>query len=275
MGVIGKPAIFALAVLVEAAISPSYAASVRPAELTVQLAISNFGAGVPDVDDLRQRGSTSVSVTGTNGGASGTVDANLRPAPIISSNISVSGAGQALAYGFLMYYFKLEGQAGVEIPVTISASSSLAPNVGEADQNFSLLYLGIPFATAEYLGHACRGNGCGTPGYWSAQDSFSVNRTLMLMSNVEYNLQMTLQLGITILANQPDTFSTSGYIDPIITIDPFFANDFSLVLSEGAGNQLANVPVPAALPLFATALIGGGVMAWRKKRKQKAEALAA
>lgn len=35
------------------------------------------------------------------------------------------------------------------------------------------------------------------------------------------------------------------------------------------------VPVPAALPLFATALIGGGVIAWRKRRKQKAEPIAA
>ncbi|MFN3347335.1 hypothetical protein [Pseudorhodoplanes sp.] len=34
-------------------------------------------------------------------------------------------------------------------------------------------------------------------------------------------------------------------------------------------------PLPTALPLFASALIGGGVIAWRKKRKQKAEAIAA
>ena len=36
------------------------------------------------------------------------------------------------------------------------------------------------------------------------------------------------------------------------------------------------VPLPAALPLFAAALIGGGgALAWRKKRKQKMETLAA
>lgn len=37
----------------------------------------------------------------------------------------------------------------------------------------------------------------------------------------------------------------------------------------------SEVPLPAALPLFASALIGSGVIAWRKKRKQKAEAVAA
>jgi hypothetical protein len=39
--------------------------------------------------------------------------------------------------------------------------------------------------------------------------------------------------------------------------------------------RLTATPLPAALPLFGTALIGGGIIAWRKKRKQKAEAIAA
>jgi hypothetical protein len=32
----------------------------------------------------------------------------------------------------------------------------------------------------------------------------------------------------------------------------------------------AEVPLPAALPLFASALMGGGVLAWRKRRQTKA-----
>jgi hypothetical protein len=39
--------------------------------------------------------------------------------------------------------------------------------------------------------------------------------------------------------------------------------------------NVSEVPLPAALPLFASALIGGGVIAWRKRREQKAEPLAA
>ena len=38
---------------------------------------------------------------------------------------------------------------------------------------------------------------------------------------------------------------------------------------------VSEVPLPAALPLFATALVGGGVVAWRKRRKEKTQALAA
>lgn len=38
---------------------------------------------------------------------------------------------------------------------------------------------------------------------------------------------------------------------------------------------VSRVPLPPALSLFASALIGGGVIAWRRRRKQKAEPLAA
>jgi uncharacterized membrane protein YfcA len=32
-------------------------------------------------------------------------------------------------------------------------------------------------------------------------------------------------------------------------------------------SEVSQVPVPAALPLFATILAGGGLIAWRRKRK--------
>ena len=40
--------------------------------------------------------------------------------------------------------------------------------------------------------------------------------------------------------------------------------DFAFYLTSEAQ---ANVPLPAALPLFATVLAGGGLIAWRRKRK--------
>ena len=42
----------------------------------------------------------------------------------------------------------------------------------------------------------------------------------------------------------------------------FPANGFTLTFSE-----VNPVPIPAALPLFATVLAGGGLIAWRRKRK--------
>ncbi len=55
-------------------------------------------------------------------------------------------------------------------------------------------------------------------------------------------------------------FTTPGtyHVGPIS-----FSDDAVLTVS-------AEVPLPAALPLFASALIGGGVLAWRKRRQTKA-----
>jgi hypothetical protein len=51
--------------------------------------------------------------------------------------------------------------------------------------------------------------------------------------------------------------------------DPYFSGfgAYQLEISEGIGNSLvATTPIPAALPLLATALGGIGVMGWRRKR---------
>src|SRR5262249_16007384 len=71
--------------------------------------------------------------------------------------------------------------------------------------------------------------------------------------------------------------SGSGFIDPILTIDPAFARaaEFSLVFSDGVGNTLAATPIPAALPLFGTGVgLVGFVGWWRKKRGAAAAAQA-
>lgn len=39
--------------------------------------------------------------------------------------------------------------------------------------------------------------------------------------------------------------------------------------------ETSPVPLPAALPMFASALAGGGLMAWRRKRKAAKAAAAA
>ena len=43
-------------------------------------------------------------------------------------------------------------------------------------------------------------------------------------------------------------------------------NDYTIRISVSS----SEVPIPAALPLFATILAGGGLVAWRRKRKSKA-----
>jgi len=46
-----------------------------------------------------------------------------------------------------------------------------------------------------------------------------------------------------------------------------FPNSGRYVILDGRTDAVSPVPVPAALPLFATVLAGGGLIAWRRKRK--------
>jgi hypothetical protein len=58
----------------------------------------------------------------------------------------------------------------------------------------------------------------------------------------------------------PGVYSNLGF--PVNT--PGFGNFAEATLTVSGGSE---VPLPAALPLFATVLAGGGLVAWRRKRK--------
>jgi hypothetical protein len=49
------------------------------------------------------------------------------------------------------------------------------------------------------------------------------------------------------------------------------ANDLGLDNVSLVGAGTSAVPLPAALPLFATGLVGLGLLGWRRKRKAAAE----
>jgi hypothetical protein len=61
------------------------------------------------------------------------------------------------------------------------------------------------------------------------------------------------------------------FLDPYFSLDPSLVDaGYSILTSPGIGNSLvAAVPLPAALPLFATGLAGLGWLA-RRRRKQAA-----
>jgi len=53
------------------------------------------------------------------------------------------------------------------------------------------------------------------------------------------------------------------------TVNALLAGD--LEITHGAsGNPIDPVPLPAALPLFATGLVGLGLLGWRRKKKAAA-----
>jgi hypothetical protein len=84
---------------------------------------------------------------------------------------------------------------------------------------------------------------------------------LTLISDDEYILQMD----VSVISLGGD--NVAAVIDPIITIDPAFADDFHLIFSEGVGNspEAPAVPSPGSLPLFASGLALMGWLVWRRK----------
>jgi hypothetical protein len=114
------------------------------------------------------------------------------------------------------------------------------------DQHASSLYFG-----SELLGHTCLSpaapQNCLSAG--GEQQSFSIATPRVLQSNTQYSLHLNLYIGLTNFGNPPPGTSASGYIDPIVTIDPTFAlaDQFHLEFSAGVGNSAGVVPIPAAL----------------------------
>jgi hypothetical protein len=179
-------------------------------------------------------GTSFASVSPTLGNASGTLTANSQPAPNITANVSLNGPGQSIAQGFLVYWFAAVGPSNVSVPVTITASSWVSvPQF--IDQHASSLYLG----GSQLLGHTCLSpaapQNCLSQG--GEQQSFSIDTPVVLQSNTQYSLQLNLYVGLTNFGSPPPGTSASGYIDPILTIDPTFAlaDQFHLEFSAGVG----------------------------------------
>ena len=73
---------------------------------------------------------------------------------------------------------------------------------------------------------------------------------------------------ITVL-NIPENIEPFGSDRMNFTVNALLAGD--LEITHGAsGNPIDPVPLPAALPLFATGLVGLGLLGWRRKKKAAA-----
>jgi hypothetical protein len=60
--------------------------------------------------------------------------------------------------------------------------------------------------------------------------------------------------------------SSIATVDPMFTIDPSYADDYSLIFSDGIKNA-AVTPLPSSWGMMLGALIGLGFFAYRGKKK--------
>ena len=155
-----------------------------------------------------------------------------------SATYSTSGPNSSEVYAYVSYYFEVFGPAGVQVPIIVSASSAFttsATTVQGYETGDLLLTVTIgnqPQSTAACVAVNYRGAACTVP------SSFSVNEAFTTSSNILNQIQLSLITIVNAGIEAGSSAAITGYIDPVVTIDPAFARagEFTLLFSAGVGN---------------------------------------
>lgn len=173
-----------------------------------------------------------------------------------------SGGGQARAsLGYYMAYLNAPGTYNVNLhaidnlSVGASDPSFVSTHLafGKAGSNFGFLnnFDGAPtFEEANCV------NGCPAPGFVSTviPGPFVPDHLLSIEANTLYFMQLDVKLNPFVFGTQ-----LTGMVDPT-----FSGSGGTFVFSPGVFSAVT--PIPAALPLFASALGGLGLLGWRRRK---------
>jgi len=211
--------------------------------------------------------------------SSGTV--NLQPSPSLSVHASSTGSGLAAATAVLDYVFELYDpfapQNKSPIPTIFAASGGVSlPPLGSypnvilqlADYNPNGLGIG-DFKDSIFYDYACAGSG-GCLGYSKglpAQLYFSISKDLTLYANTLYEVLMYVSV------SSAGNWTSTGFLDPTIEIDPTFADasQYELLSSPGVGNA----PLPSTWLMMLSGLAAVGFLTYRGSKKNAAALAAA
>jgi hypothetical protein len=230
-----------------AALVPSQAEATSLAFFSGSFVTVNGPAGFNTMD-ITAFGTQSVS--SADGSAS--VQSTPTPLPAITSTATAGATATAAeATATLYYYFDISGPGVIPgASVNIIANGSLHSDIGATSTDF-LRVAGATIVNATSVG----GNNNG---------AFTTSATVSsLFTNVDYLIEMT----VFAIAHPSGTAIT--FLDPYFFLDQNLVDlGYSISTSPGIGNSAAT-PLPAALPLFATGLVGLGWLA-RRRRKHAA-----
>jgi hypothetical protein len=185
--------------------------------------------------------------------------------PRVSASSQAGPGIKGEAESHLTYYVEFVGAPGT-LSVNVQASGG-ASSAGLDEFNYARNTANASFNINPYVSSGC----CLASGLANADSTdqglhtFSYNQAVTFTANLVYEVSMETY------ASAWDGQTSTAYVDPLFTLGP--GSGYSIFTSSGIGNTASVTPIPAALPLFTSALGGLGLLGWR--RKSKAAALAA
>jgi hypothetical protein len=184
--------------------------------------------------------------------------------PRISASAFGGGGSQGAAGANLSYFIMFSGAAG-DISVHVNAAGAAnasGPNIlngyGHNEASASVW-------ANRYFDNGALGpdifKGVANSNYRASPDTglqtFSIDQSFTFTANVVYKVLMQAY------ASSTEDHLATAWVDPTFTAPAGYA----LLISSGIGNGLvATTPIPPALPLFAAALSGLGLLGWRRRK---------
>lgn len=161
----------------------------------------------------------------------------------------------------LIYYFELTQTGGSysgAVPVTMTGSSKIETELlDEDDKTTGSVSVGVTTA-----------DGMTTLFTLPPANNAGFSPVLDIMPGVLYEVQLGATVSAEVAASDlsSPSLSITASIDPTLTIDPTYAGDFSLALSNGIGNTSSSTatPEPGSLALAA---VGALILIFRKRPK--------
>jgi hypothetical protein len=182
-----------------------------------------------------------------------------------SGGVSVLAVNNSVAWSEassnLNYYFTIQGPSNISVPVSVTGGLIWQAGWSGIGQNYYVMADAslIVGQLSAHIGHCYGSDGACT----SKAQALNFNETSSFLANIP----IEVQLAASAVAYGTGSMA-SATADPVIAIDPAFlvANPgYSVLLSEGVGNSVSAVPLPASMPLFVSGIIAMITVARRKK----------
>jgi hypothetical protein len=203
-----------------------------------------------------------------------TIDTNVGPTDIsqaASTNLGFPAAdaqlalstyggffGQDQASASLTYYFEVSGPNGANALINLAANGDGAV-IATGDVTEAAAVASVT------VGGVLLGRACGILGteYECTGVPFAQQTSMSVLTNSVISIQLdaSAQGGTgdtTITPGDNEILNVSAYADPYITIDPAqpFADEFSLIFSDGVGNSPSTVPEPSTWGVMLIGCLG-------------------